>query len=93
MATKKAATQKTVTIKIDPKKIAQVEKQLQKISAEFNAGNVSLTNNSDLCALYAKWGPVLKFAAGLLFFKKNWQKGFRIFIQAIETNCDMNPEG
>lgn len=75
----------------DAKKIAEIDKHLK----EYDKAGSSIAtpaNNSDLCRLYAKWGPVLKFASGLLFFKPAWAKGFRIFIQAIETNCDITPE-
>lgn len=74
--------------------IEEVEKALteheqKEKSGAQRAGAADKVNNSDLCILYAKWGPVLKFAASLIFFKPSWQKGFRIFIQALETNCDI----
>lgn len=76
------------TIEEVEKALAENE-QKEKAGGAQKAGAADKVNNSDLCILYAKWGPVLKFAASLIFFKPAWQKGFRIFIQALETNCDI----
>lgn len=82
---------KMISLMSDTHKIAEIDKHIKDHEKAEAEGTVKLgANDSDLCRLYVKWGPVLKFASGLLFFKPKWQKGFRIFVQAIETNCDIN---
>lgn len=92
MATKKAATQKTVTIKIDMAKVQRIEAKIikleQEITAKIQAG--TMTNNSDLCILFAKYESALNFLSGLLFFSKNIRRGYNAIVAAIKANCELD---
>lgn len=69
--------------------VKEIDQHLEEFDQKNGPEMAQRVNNSDLCALYIKYGPILKFAANFLFFNRNWKKGYLIFIQALDTNCDI----
>lgn len=53
--------------------------------AQINALQMRLFN---ICAVYQKLRPVLKFVRGLLFFKPKWQSIINAAIESLDQSCN-----
>lgn len=95
-AAKKAPATTEIKIKINQKKLDEIIKKME-YSTKAKGVAASLSNNSDLCKIWAQYGDAFRFVVTILpgigSSMKKIKKGLAIIADAIETNCTTDLDG